>query len=214
VGSGSYQTDMSGMARVHGIVEKELGAAPRYVHAASQPDRVAAVASFYENLLEYIHVHHGSEDALLYPRLEERCPDDLDSIQRVWAQHQLLEAPMAAARDALDQWRKDPDAGRTSLSDAIGTVLEVLTPHCRDEEAVIVPLGSRYLSEAEDAELRPYEQQHYRADKPWLMLGLALEGFDEAHRTPLLAALPEARRIRWTDEWSPAFQALMSLVRP
>jgi hypothetical protein len=90
----------------------------------------------------------------------------------------------------------------------------VLTPHCRVEEAVIVPLGSRYLSPAEWEELRPYEQQQYRADKPWLMLGLALEGFDEPHRTAILASLPEARRVLWTDEWSPASQAFMGLVRP
>jgi hypothetical protein len=152
---------------------------------------------------------------LLYPLLEQRCPDDVDSITRIWSQHQLLQAPMAAASDAINEWRTDPDvASATALCDALSCVLEVLAAHCRDEEAVIVPLGSRYLSQAEWEELPPHEIQNYGADKPWLLFGLAMERFDEAHRTALLARLPEGRRILWTDEWSPAFQDFMANVRP
>jgi hypothetical protein len=62
MGPGSYETDTSGMARAHGMVEEALQAAPRYVCDASESHRVASVASFYENVLEYVHVHHGAED--------------------------------------------------------------------------------------------------------------------------------------------------------
>jgi hemerythrin-like domain-containing protein len=211
----TYETDTSGMARAHGTVEQALEAAPRYVSAASGPHQVAAVASFYENVLEYVHVHHGAEDELLYPRLEERCADDLDSIKRIASQHHLLQEPMAAANDAIDRWRAGPtDASATSVVAALSSISKVLSPHCRDEEGLVVMLASRFLSEAEWEEMLTYEALNYRADKPWLMLGLALERSDEAHRAALLARLPEVRRTMWSDEWSPAFQAFMADVRP
>jgi hemerythrin-like domain-containing protein len=212
---GAYETDTSGMARAHGMVERSLENAPRYVSAASEPHRVAAVASFYENVLEYVHVHHSAEDELLYPLLEERCADDLDAVERIWSQHDRLRAPMAAAGDAIDQWRANPtDASAAAIVDALRRVLEVLTPHCRDEERVVVALASRHLSQDEWASMLTFEVQSYTADRPWLMLGLALEQSDEAHREALLSRLPEARRTLWTDEWSPAFQAFMADVRP
>jgi hemerythrin-like domain-containing protein len=211
---GSYETDTSGMARAHGHVEVALEAAPRYVRRAADSRRVAAVASFCENLLEYVHVHHGAEDELLYPRLEQRCPASVASVKRIGTQHQLLEEPMAAARGAIDRWRTDPTgASTTALCDALGSVLQALTPHCREEEATIVPLASRYLSQAEWEEMRPHEARSYRADKPWLMLGLAMERSDEAHRAALLAPMPEARRTLWINEWSPAFDQFMAQVR-
>src|SRR5579863_2238307 len=132
---GSYETDTTGMARAYSTIEEALAAAPRYVSDASEPHRTAAVASFYENILEYLHVHHGAEDELLYPRLEERCADDLDAIKRVGSQHRLLQEPMEAASDATDRWRTDPTgASTTELCGALSRVSSVLTSHNRDEE--------------------------------------------------------------------------------
>lgn len=212
---GSYETETSGMARVHRLVEElVIEHAPRYLTRASDPHQVVAVASFCENVLEYVHVHHGAEDELLYPRLEERCADHVDSVRRVWSQHELLDVPMAAAGDAINRWRIDPRADNTAaLCDALSAFSKVLTPHCRDEEEMILPLASRYLSEAEWVEMFPHEAQNYRADKSWLMLGLTLERYDEAQGAALLARLPEARRTLWNDEWSSAFQEFMTDVR-
>lgn len=210
----SYDTDTSGMARVHAVVEDALEDAIGYVNDASDSSRVAAVASFCGNLLEYVHVHHGAEDELVYPRLEQRGADALDSIVRVWSGHRLLQAPMTRVGEAIDQWRTGvADDSAAALSGALSTFLDLLTSHCRDEEEVILPLASRYLSQSEWEEMLPYERQNYRADKPWLVLGLTLESCDEDQRRALLARLPEARRTTWTEEWSAAFEAFMTQVR-
>lgn len=211
---GSYETDTSGMARAHGMVEDALAAALRYVIEASVPRRIAAVASFCENVLEYVHVHHGAEDDLLYPKLVKRSADERESIDRIWSRHQLLHAPMEAVTDTIDKWRTDPNDTTTgALCDSLSCILQVLTPHCREEEAIVVPLASRYVSHAEWVEMLPHETRNYRGDKPWLMLGLALERADEVRREALLALLPGVRRSLWTDEWSPTFQAFIADVR-
>lgn len=212
---GSYETDTSGMARVHRIVEDALGAGPAYVNRSLPPHKVVAVASFYDNLLDYVHAHHGAEDELLYPRLEERCVDERETIRLVGSQHQLLDEPMTATTDAIARWRADPTADSAmALVSALGALLEVFSPHCRDEETIVMPIAGRYLSPEEWHGLLHYERQHYRLDKPWLMFGLAMERSDDAQREALLASMPESRRAKWTGEWSHAFQLLMADVRP
>ncbi|MDE3065468.1 MAG: hemerythrin domain-containing protein [Acidobacteriota bacterium] len=211
---GTYDTDTSGMARAHRIVENALAAGPAYVRSPLAPDRVAAVASFYDNLFDYLRVHHESEDELLYPRLEERCPGERQSIALVGSQHHLLDEPMRAAIAAIGEWRTDPtDSSSAVLIHALSVVLEVLAPHCRDEESVILPLARRYVSFDEWHELLTYERRNFRLDKPWLVLGLAMEQGDDARRAALLAMMPETRRDQWLEEWSGAYQAFMAKVR-
>src|SRR4051794_18746758 len=68
--------DTRDMVAVHAVFRQALATAPRIVGGASRTDRqhAANVASFYANLLAFLHVHHEGEDALLWPKLLERSP--------------------------------------------------------------------------------------------------------------------------------------------
>ena len=70
----TYETDVSDMYAVHKALLGALDAAPECLAKAGlRPERVEVTGSFYENVIEFLHVHHSSEDEVLYPLLEERC---------------------------------------------------------------------------------------------------------------------------------------------
>src|SRR5262245_34195559 len=106
---GNYDTDVSDMYAVHQALTGALDAAPEYVvKAGLDSERVEAIGSFYENVIEFLHVHHTSEDELVYPVLEQRCPESRSELERIDDQHKLLHAPMDAGRSALATWRAAP----------------------------------------------------------------------------------------------------------
>src|SRR5215468_11128068 len=100
--SGTYDTDVSDMYAVHKALLEALGDAPASVaKAGADSGRVEVVGSFTENVIEFLHVHHSGEDELIYPVLEQRCPDSRSVLERIDNQHKLLYAPMDAARSAI-----------------------------------------------------------------------------------------------------------------
>jgi hypothetical protein len=60
----------------------------------------------------------------------------------------------------------------------------------------------------------PYEERNYRLDKPWVIMGLAMDLGGDARRAAILAVLPESSRVQWINEWSQAYEAFMAKVRP
>ena len=148
---GNYNTDVSDMYAVHKALIGALDAAPAYV-ATAEPDseRVEVIGSFYENVIEFLHVHHTGEDELIYPLLEERCPESRSELERIDDQHNLLHAPMDAGRSAIASWRAAPSTDRArAVIDVIGSIAEPLRPHLAEEEAVMLPIASKYMSPEE-----------------------------------------------------------------
>jgi hemerythrin-like domain-containing protein len=212
---GNYNSDWADMFAVHEALLTELRAAPAYVGRAGQNvEQVATIGSFYENLIEMLHVHHMSEDELLYPILEQRCPESRAALTRIDDQHKLLPAPMARARQAIAAWRESPsvDHGRAVI-ETTAAIIAVLEPHLREEESTVVPLAARWISQEELGRLGPHSTNAFRGDKPWLMLGLVREHLDQAHRDGMLAHMPPQKRTGWLVEVEPMFEAFVGRVR-
>jgi hypothetical protein len=53
----------------------------------------------------------------------------------------------------------------------------------------------------------------FRADKPWLMLGLVREQLDQQHRDGMLAGMPPEMRTMWMEQMEPAFNDFIADVR-
>src|SRR3954465_3538552 len=81
--------DTSDMVAVHRVFRESLGVAPQLIGSVSEDDvaRVAAVAGYYGDVLAFLHVHQEGEDALLWPKLIARCPEQAELVRHVAGQH-------------------------------------------------------------------------------------------------------------------------------
>ena len=212
---GTYDTDVSDMIAVHNALTGALDAAPAYIAKAyRESKRVEVISSFYENVIEFLHVHHTGEDELIYPVLEERCAESRSELERINDQHKLLHAPMDAGRSAVAAWRAAPSSDNAqAVIDAMGSIAEPLRPHLAEEETVLLPIASKWMSPEEFGQLPGHHMMIFRADKPWLMLGLVREQLDQEHRDGMLAGMPPEMRTMWTEQMAPAFNAFIAEVR-
>jgi hemerythrin-like domain-containing protein len=212
---GQYETRTSDMIAVHRAITDALDAAPDLIGlAGDHPERTEVIGSFYENVFEFLHVHHAGEDELIYPVLEERCPDSLTLLERIDAQHALLNEPMRISLEALSAWRQSPsaDTGRAAVN-AIGVVDETLRPHLEEEETMVLPIASAWMSPEEWGQMPGHAMQSFGKDKPWLALGLVREELTPEQREAMLANMPPPVQALWTEQWQPAFESFMAQVR-
>ncbi len=212
---GQFTTQTSDMIAVHRALAGSLQAAPSLVgDAGADPERVEVIGSFYENVLEFLHVHHWGEDELIYPLLEARCPDEMAVLQTVDDQHKLLTEPMDTAVASVAAWRAEPSATTGGAVVAImATIDETLAPHLSDEEEIVLPIASAWMSPEEWALLPGHALQSFRGDKPWLALGLVREGLTPEQRDGMLAGMPPPLQSLWNEQWGPAFDAFITEVR-
>ncbi|TML63630.1 MAG: hemerythrin domain-containing protein [Actinobacteria bacterium] len=211
----TYETDVSDMYAVHKALLGALDAAPECLAKAGlRPERVEVTGSFYENVIEFLHVHHSGEDELIYPVLQQRCAESRSELERIDDQHKLLYAPMDAGRSAIATWRVAPSTGNAqAVIDAIASIAETLRPHLAEEETVMLPLATRWISPEEWRSQAGHNMMSFRADKPWLMLGLVREQLDQEHRDGMLAGMPPEMRTMWTEQMEPAFNAFVAELR-
>lgn len=208
---GQYQTDVSDMYAVHHGITGALGRAPGLVGGADSTARVDLVSNYYENVLEFLHVHHAGEDELIYPLLEQRCTDQDDMLERIDAQHGLLHEPMNAARGALVQWRVEPTVtSAAAVTSALSRVVEVLAPHLTEEETNVLPLASAWISPEEWGEMPGHALSTFAADKPWVALGLVMDNLNDAQRAAMASSMPPPVAAMWHDQWEPQYRALMA----
>jgi hemerythrin-like domain-containing protein len=212
---GNYNTDVSDMFAVHKALTGALDAAPAYVAKAGlDSERVEVIGSFYENVIEFLHVHHTGEDEFIYPVLEQRCPESRSELERIDDQHKLLHAPMDAGRSAIATWRAAPSTDNAqAVIGAIGSIAEPLRPHLAEEETVMLPVATKWMSPEEWGGMTGHSMANFRADKPWLALGLVREQLNQEQRDGMLAGMPPDMRTMWTEQMEPAFNAFIAEVR-
>jgi len=212
---GAYHTDVSDMFAVHKALLGALDAVPACVATAGlDSERVKVIGSFVENVIEFLHVHHSGEDELIYPLLEERCAKSRSELERIDSQHKFLYSPMDAGRSAVATWRAAPSTGNAeAVIDAVSSIAQALRPHLAEEETVMLPLASMWISPEEWGRQAGHNMMSFHADKPWLMIGLVREHLDQEHRDGMLEAMPPEMRTMWTEQMAPAFDAFVAEVR-
>jgi hemerythrin-like domain-containing protein len=207
--------DTSDMVAVHEVFRRALISAPQTLAAVDigDDDKVAVVASYYANVLAFLHVHHQGEDALLWPKLLERVRDPA-VVRRIAAQHLDVDGAVASAESRLGDWAAGPTARTAkSLAAALSTLGEVLGPHLDEEEREILPLAAVHLSAQEWAELPAYGIRNFAGDKLWLVIGLIREAMTPEQRTDMLAQLPASAVDFWTSFGRPQYEAFIATVR-
>jgi len=212
----TYTTDTTDLLIPHGTFRTAFGTAPDAIARvrAGDAEQVAAVSTYLDNVLRFLDAHHEGEDAVVWPRLEERCPSQRDVIARLQGQHAEVHAVRTAAGIALQEWSDEPDAANTtSLIAAVQALDSTLRAHLAEEEHEIIPLASRHLSPEEWGQLPGHAMQHFSGDKLWLVLGLVMEQMSDAQRATILQHLPPPVLDMWTTSGSASFAELIRRVR-
>lgn len=195
--------DTSDMVRFHRIFREALAGVPKLVSSVGPGDtaRAALVSDYYSNVLRLLHAHHTGEDELLTPKLLDRCPDQADVISRVADQHHTVDEALASVTAALAAWRTEPEPGSaTALIEALRSLQTALVRHLDDEEAYVLPIAARAVTEAEWNQLPANGLRHFDGDKLWLVLGLIRQHMTAQEREQMDAHMPPPV----TQAWLPA----------
>jgi hemerythrin-like domain-containing protein len=208
--------DTSDMYIPHGMFREAFRTAGDVIGTgrASDQDRVAVITSYYANVLAFLHAHHGAEDAMLWPLLRERAPEQAALLNRMDSQHAAVDEVLLAASRALDAYRAAPtDELGASLVVAIRRLAIELESHLVEEEREILPLAAVTVSQDEWGALPGWAMSHFTGDKVWLVLGLLFEQMTDAQVTTTLQHVPDPVREMWAETGSHEFAALVAVVR-
>ncbi|GIH76105.1 hemerythrin domain-containing protein [Planobispora longispora] len=133
---------MRGDARRMAVLATELAASGRRVG----PARATAISEDVAKLCKSIHHHHTTEDQVLWPVIERSAgaevdlrdlSDDHSALDPLLAEISGHAARFAATRDAAD------------LAAALTRLADLLDEHIAEEERLIFPVITRYVSAAD-----------------------------------------------------------------
>jgi hemerythrin-like domain-containing protein len=190
--------DTSDMVQFHQVFRDALGAAPELIAAIEPGDTARAefVANYYVNVLSLLHTHHEGEDALLTPRLLQRCPDEAATITRIADQHKAVFGAVDDAEASIAAWQADPSELKgAQVAASLAALHAALAPHLDEEERYLLPIAAGCINVAEWGELPAHGMRNFTGDKPWLITGLVQDQMRpeqiaamQAHMPPELAA--------------------------
>ncbi|KIH99590.1 hypothetical protein LP52_06900 [Streptomonospora alba] len=186
--------DSRDMIGAHDAMRREFGAMPALIAGvpAGDADGTDVVARHVLMMVDFLHAHHTSEDDHVWPRLRERCPDDVEPlIETMDRQHAFIDGELEALAAGGRRWRASADA---TDRDAVAAVAERLLPalyeHLELEEERILPLIDRYLTEREWKAAVEASFGKVTFARRLLMLGMALNEASEEQAQLLRAAVP------------------------
>jgi hemerythrin-like domain-containing protein len=188
------------MPMIHRIFRRQFAEVRALVQEVPAADatRVGAVADHLGFLLDGLHMHHTTEDDLIWPKLLDRVGLDAPLVERMEEQHQQVDASVAEVRAAMSAWRSDPTPVTSSaLADRVGELLVVLEGHLDEEEQVVVPLIDRHLTEAEWQEVGQRGFEKFTPAQRWIATGQMVEVATPEEAVMMFGKLPPPVKVLW-----------------
>ncbi len=172
---GGELTDTSDMFLPHTVFRREFRLAAKAVRRVPPGDteQAAYAADMLTFVVEALTHHHQNEDALLWPRLHERAPKEVEPIVDLMEdQHEHIHEVLVRAQRQLDTWQGDPsEANREALAGTMEEAYAALDEHLAAEEQQILPIAARHVSAEEWEEMAERGMEWIPKDKQLLALG-------------------------------------------
>ncbi|HEU4349878.1 MAG TPA: hemerythrin domain-containing protein [Actinoplanes sp.] len=190
--------DTTIMGVVHDALRRDLVRTREAVGVTPPPGDAqrVAIADHLVWMLEFLHHHHESEDAGLWPVVRARNPEAAPVLDRMSADHEEVEPLLARALAAARRYRADAAAGADLLA-ALDELSGPLLAHLAREEDEAMPVVAATLSQAEwrqwDREYNPTKGRSIRSvamEGHWLM-----DGLDPARYAVLVGLVPAPVRV-------------------
>ena len=188
------------MPIIHRIFRRQFPEVQALVQEVPATDarRIGAVADHLAFLLDGLHMHHTTEDNLIWPKLLDRAGLDAPLVQRMEQQHQQIDASVNQVRAAMSAWRSNPTPTTSAaLTDRIGEFLVVLEGHLDEEEQVVVPLIDRHLTEAEWQEVGQRGFEKFTPAQRWIATGQMVEVATPEETAMMFGKLPPPVKVLW-----------------
>lgn len=194
--------DTSMMTIVHNALRRDLARARQRLAmpAVVPPAQRAAIGEHLGWLMGFLHRHHESEDAGLYPVAIARAagfPDLMEVLERMGTEHEGIAAGIAGVETAgAALAATSSDAAAAAAVEAIDALSAVLLPHLREEEDEAMPIVSRLVTAGE---WRASEQEHNIDGKSKAELGFEghwlIDGASGKDRAIVLGLVPPPVRL-------------------
>lgn len=188
------------MPIIHRIFRRQFAEVRKLVQdvPASEARQVRAIADHLGFLLDGLHMHHTTEDDMIWPTLLARAELDASLVERMKDQHERVDALVAGVRAAVPAWRSDPTPATSSLlAGRIGEFLVVLEGHLDEEEQVVVPLIDQCLTEAQWQEVGQRGFEKFTPAQRWIATGQMVEVATPQEVAMMFGKLPPPVKVLW-----------------
>lgn len=198
------RADSRDMVGAHDMFRYHFGALPSLVRSVEPNDaaRAGVVAEHAQLLAVLLDGHHRAEDDNMWPKLHERCPDDLQQlVDTMEAQHAQLHVALDELVTGSERWVA---RGEAADRDALAAVADRLDPALREhlalEEARVLHLIDTYLTDEEWKATVAAAAGKLTPEQGVLAVGMLLDRADEEMQEILRAGAP----AEFWDEARPA----------
>ncbi|MDQ1688956.1 MAG: hypothetical protein QOK42_1931 [Frankiaceae bacterium] len=188
------------MPIIHRIFRRQFAEARALVEEVPAADsrRTGAIADHLRFLLDGLHMHHTTEDDLIWPKLLDRAGLDGPLVERMQDQHRQVDASVAEVLAAMAAWRSAPtEATSTALANCIAEFLVVLEAHLDEEEQVVVPLIDRHLTESEWEQVGKRGFEKFTPAQRWIATGQMVDVATPEEVAMMFGKLPPPVTVLW-----------------
>jgi hemerythrin-like domain-containing protein len=128
----------------------------------------AAIAQHVQAMMNFLHVHHGGEDAWLWPTMRRLNPLASELLDQMEDDHLAIVPHMEKVTSAAGVYEKRA-AGREALVGALSDLRGRLDPHLRREENDMMPIVATTLTARQ---WDGWEKEYYLKSKSKSELGM------------------------------------------
>lgn len=186
--------DSRDMYVVHSAFRREFPAAPALVRAVT-PGDTAAVARVADHILlltNLLNMHHTGEDELVWPKLKERGPAEIEPlVETMEQQHGALHRGLSGVEAGVTAWRSSGNAAdQEAVAVALETMIPTMMEHMAAEETHLLALIDKYLTHDEWAEVGAAGMAKTPKSKLPVLFGMVLKDGEPEHVETLKDVIP------------------------
>jgi len=179
---GEAPADTRMMAVIHRALERDLDRAEGALSGGPAPGGAqrVGIARHLQAMMHFLHLHHGGEDAWLWPTMRRLDPSAAELVDRMVEDHLAIAPHLEAVTAAAAAYEGTAD-GRATLVQALGDLRAPLDPHLRREVDEMMPVVATTLTARQWDD---WEQEYFIKPKSKKELGMEglwlIDGADRA----------------------------------
>jgi uncharacterized protein YndB with AHSA1/START domain len=183
------------MSVVHNALRRDLARTRAALTGPMPPhdEQRVAIGEHLLWMMGFLHNHHSSEDATIYPAVRERDASAAALLDQMHADHQSVVPAIAQLEAAAKAYIASPDATDDVIA-ALDAIEAVLLPHLEREEIEMMPIVARNITQREwddweqEYNVKPLDKKTLAMTGLWLIDGC--DAADTALITALVPPLP------------------------